>query len=167
MVLNKGSFLLRFLNNPLYETNLYFNEKGEIFMSNELLDTEIKRLFRELESKTPGSKEYNDVQDCLNILYKLKLEEDKNHENAEIQRQKNGDDKEYQNRDIDLKEQQIQENKAFNWLRFGVDVAGIALPLIFCRKTWREGLKIEKLDQFIGSPSAKNALKFFTPWRKK
>lgn len=79
-------------------------------MSNELLDTEIKRLFRELESKTPGSKEYNDVQDCLNILYKLKLEEDKNHENAEIQRQKNEDDKEYQNRDIDLKEQQIQEN---------------------------------------------------------
>ena len=49
-------------------------------MSNELLDAEIKRLFRELESKTPGSKEYNDVQDCLNILYKLKLEEDKNHE---------------------------------------------------------------------------------------
>ena len=136
-------------------------------MSNELLDTEIKRLFRELESTTPGSKEYNDVQDCLNILYKLKLEEDKNHENAEIQRRKNEDDKEYQNRDIDLKEQQIQENKAFNWLRFGVDVAGIALPLIFCRKTWREGLKIEKLDQFIGSPSAKNALKFFTPWRKK
>ena len=121
-------------------------------MSNELLDAEIKRLFRELESKTPGSKEYNDVQDCLNILYKLKLEEYKNHENAEIQRQKNEDDKEYQN---------------FNWLRFGVDVAGIALPLIFCRKTWREGLKIEKLDQFIGSPSAKNALKFFTPWRKK
>lgn len=136
-------------------------------MSNEMLDMEIERLFEDLESKTPGSEKYNDVQNCLNILYKLKLEEEKNWENADIQRQKNEDDKAYQNRDIDLKEKQIQENKNFNWLRFGVDVAGIALPLIFCRRTWREGLKIEKLDQFIGSPSAKNALKFFTPWRRK
>lgn len=136
-------------------------------MSNEMLDMEIERLFENLKEKTPGSKEYNDVQDCLNILYKLKLEEEKNHENADIQRQKNENDSLYQNRDIDLKKQQIQENKSFNWLRFGADVAGIALPLIFCRRTWREGLKIEKLDQFIGSPSAKNALKFFTPWRRK
>ena len=136
-------------------------------MSNEMLDKEIKRLFGELESKTPGTKEYNDVQDCLNILYKLKVEEDKNFENAKIQREKNFNDNTYQNCDLDAKERQAQKELIFNWLRFGVDVAGIALPLIFCRKTWREGLKIEKLDQFIGSPSAKNALKFFTPWRKK
>lgn len=136
-------------------------------MSNELLNTEIERLFGELESKTPGSKEYNDVQDCLNILYKLKVEEDKNIENAKIQREKNFNDNTYQNCDLGVKERQAQKELIFNWLRFGVDVAGIALPLIFCRKTWREGLKIEKLDQFIGSPSAKNALKFFTPWRKK
>ena len=136
-------------------------------MSNELLNTEIERLFGELESKTPGSKEYNDVQDCLNTLYKLKVEEDKNIENAKIQREKNFNDNTYQNCDLGAKERLAQKELIFNWLRFGVDVAGIALPLIFCRKTWREGLKIEKLDQFIGSPSAKNALKFFTPWRKK
>lgn len=136
-------------------------------MSNEMLGKEIKRLFGELEELKPGTKEYNDVQDCLNILYKLKTEEEKNRENAEIQRQKNDDDKDYQNRDIDLKEQQIRENRVFNVFRCIVDVAGISLPLIATRKTWKEGLKIEKLDQFIGSPSAKNALKFFTPWRKK
>lgn len=136
-------------------------------MSNEMLGKEIKRLFGELEALKPGTKEYNDVQDCLNILYKLKTEEEKNRETAEIQRQKNEDDKAYQNRDIDLKEQQIRENRAFNVFRCIVDVAGISLPLIATRKTWKEGLKIEKLDQFIGSPSAKNALKFFTPWRKK
>lgn len=136
-------------------------------MSNEMLGKEIKRLFGELEELKPGTKEYNDVQDCLNILYKLKTEEEKNRENAEIQRQKNDDDKDYQNRDIDLKEQQIRENRVFNVFRCIVDVAGISLPLIATRKTWKEGLKIEKLDQFIGSPSAKNALKFFTPWKKK
>ena len=128
-------------------------------MSNEMLDKEIKRLFENLEALKPGTEEYMDVQDCLNTLYKLK--------NADIQRQKNEDDKDYQNRDIDLKEQQIRENRAFNVFRCIVDVAGISLPLIATRKTWKEGLKIEKLDQFIGSPSAKNALKFFTPWRKK
>ena len=129
-------------------------------MSNEMLDKEIKRLFENLEDLTPGTEEYMDVQDCLNTLYKLKTEAEKNRENAEIQRQKNEDDK-------DLKEQQIRENRAFNVFRCIVDVAGISLPLIATRKTWKEGLKIEKLDQFIGSPSAKNALKFFTPWRKK
>lgn len=136
-------------------------------MSNEMLDKEIKRLFENLEALKPGTEEYMDVQDCLNTLYKLKTEAEKNRENAEIQRQKNEDDKDYQNRDIDLKEQQIRENRVFNVFRCIVDVAGISLPLIATRKTWKEGLKIEKLDQFIGSPSAKNALKFFTPWRKK
>ena len=136
-------------------------------MSNEMLDKEIKRLFENLEALKPGTEEYMDVQDCLNTLYKLKTEAEKNRENAEIQRQKNEDDKDYQNRDIDLKEQQIRENRVFNVFRCIVDVAGITLPLIATRKTWKEGLKIEKLDQFIGSPSAKNALKFFTPWRKK
>lgn len=136
-------------------------------MSNEMLDKEIKRLFEDLEALKPGTEEYMDVQDCLNTLYKLKTEAEKNRENAEIQRQKNEDDKDYQNRDIDLKGQQIRENRVFNVFRCIVDVAGISLPLIATRKTWKEGLKIEKLDQFIGSPSAKNALKFFTPWRKK
>lgn len=136
-------------------------------MSNEMLDKEIKRLFEDLEALKPGTEEYMDVQDCLNTLYKLKTEAEKNRENAEIQRQKNEDDKDYQNRDIDLKGQQIRENRAFNVFRCIVDVAGISLPLIATRKTWKEGLKIEKLDQFIGSPSAKNTLKFFTPWRKK
>ena len=136
-------------------------------MSNEMLDKEIKRLFEDLEALKPGTEEYMDVQDCLNTLYKLKTEAEKNRENAEIQRQKNEDDKDYQNRDIDLKGQQIRENRVFNVFRCIVDVAGISLPLIATRKTWKEGLKIEKLDQFIGSPSAKNPLKFFTPWRKK
>lgn len=46
-------------------------------MSNEMLDKEIKRLFEDLEALKPGTKEYMDVQDCLNVLYKLKTEAEK------------------------------------------------------------------------------------------
>ena len=89
-------------------------------MSNEMLDKEIKRSFEDLEALKPGTEEYMDVQDCLNTLYKLKTEAEKNRENAEIQRQKNEDDKDYQNRDIDLKGQQIRENRVFNVFRFRI-----------------------------------------------
>lgn len=136
-------------------------------MSNKMLENEIERLFKKLEDLTPGSKEYNEVQDCLNILYKLKVEEDKNFENAKIQKEKNFNDNTYQNCDLGMKERQAQKEFIFNCLRFGVDLAGIILPFALCRQTWKEGLKIDGLNEFVGNSSAKNAFKFMTPWRKK
>lgn len=63
------------------------------------------------------------------------------------------------------KEKEAKERKFDRWLHFGLDTAGIVVPLIFYGVWMNRGLKFEK-DGTFTSTTFKNLIHFFKPTKK-
>lgn len=91
----------------------------------EEIETEIKRL----SNLDPGSEEYSIAVEGLAKLYELKLAED--------------------NKSND-KEKLDKESKS-KFIQYGIDVAGIVLPLVFYGAWMKRGFKFEQTGTFTST----------------
>ena len=117
----------------------------------ELMESEIITLIKELSMHHPGTKEYDDITKAIDSLYatlnkekSLMLEEVKIENDSELQRNVNKD------------------NKLLTAVKYGIDIAGIALPLAFYGVWMNRGLEFEKEGSFT-SATFKGLLGKFKP----
>lgn len=117
----------------------------------ELLREEIIDEIENLNSLTPGSEEHSVAVDSLVKLYKMKLEEEKvKNERTECCKRRSVDEK------------QITQQNLIGYIRLGVDVAGIILPLIFYAGWLNAGFKFEETGAF-SSATFKGLINRFRP----
>ena len=105
-----------------------------------MLDEEIKSLIECLEDLEPNTKEYSATTENLNVLYKLKIEQEKN-------------------------ESDSKDQKKFRTIGYILEGAGIVLPLIFYGGWMKKGLKFEETGTFTSS-TFRDLTRFFRPTRK-
>ena len=117
----------------------------------ELMESEIITLIKELSMHHPGTKEYDDITKAIDSLYatlnkekSLMLEEVKIENDSELQRNVNKD------------------NKLLTAVKYGIDIAGIVLPLAFYGVWMNRGLEFEKEGSFT-STTFKGLLGKFKP----
>ena len=117
----------------------------------ELMESEIITLIKELSMHHPGTKEYDDITKAIDSLYatlnkekSLMLEEVKIENDSELQRNVNKD------------------NKLLTAVKYGIDIAGIVLPLAFYGVWMNRGLEFEKEGSFT-SATFKGLLGKFKP----
>jgi hypothetical protein len=109
-----------------------------------LLDEEIVNRFDDLSPMDINSEEYTKAVDSLAKLYKLRLEDEKNKCELEEKRKRRIMD----NGDFKLKEIQANEEKLNRYIKLGIEVAGIILPLMFYTAWMNKGFEFEKEGTF-------------------
>lgn len=126
-----------------------------------LLEDEIKTEIEKLASLEPGSDKHTAAVKSLSELYKLNIEETEN-ERAFVHRcdQDLNDDREMQ-----LKHAQLDEQKKDRYFRLGIEAAGIILPLIFYATWMRKGFKFEETGTFT-STTFRGLFNRFKPTKK-
>lgn len=117
----------------------------------ELMESEIITLIKELSMHQPGTKEFDDITKAIDALYTtlnkektLMLEEVKIENDSQLQRNVNKD------------------NKILTAVKYGIDIAGIVLPLAFYGVWMNRGLEFEKEGSFT-SATFKGLLGKFKP----
>lgn len=123
-----------------------------------LLEEEIKTEIRDLSTLEPGSKEKSTAVEDLAKLYKLRIEETKNEWDF---------NEKYESRDSDIqfKKDQLEEQVKDRYFRFGVEAAGIILPLIFYAIWMKRGLKFEETGTYT-STTFRGLFNRFKPTKK-
>lgn len=119
----------------------------------DLLNEEIQRQFKDLASFAPGSKEKDMAVDTLTKLYKLKIEESKM-ENEEDARIFDG---------ISKSEEKAERIKD-QYFKYGLEAAGLVLPLLFYATWMKKGFKFEETGTFV-STTFRNLFSRFKPTR--
>lgn len=149
-------------------------------VNQEKLDQEIARQLEILEKLSPsdGAK-YELAVDSLAKLYKLRIEEEKNESeeateqdkvSIELDKLKNEQDKvalemdRFKN-ELDEKDAEAKDRKFDRWLHFGLDAAGIVVPIIFYNIWMNRGFRFEK-DGTFTSTTFKNLFHLFKPTKK-
>ena len=106
----------------------------------ELMEREIITLIKELSMHQPGTEEFDDITKAIDALYatlnkekSLMLEEVKIENDLELQRNVNKD------------------NKLLTAVKYGIDIAGIVLPLAFYGVWMNRGLEFEKEGSFTST----------------
>ena len=123
-----------------------------------LLEEEIKAEIRDLSTLEPGSKEKSTAIEDLAKLYKLRIEETKNEWDF---------NEKYESRDSDIqfKKDQLEEQVKDRYFRFGVEAAGIILPLIFYGIWMKRGFKFEETGTYT-STTFRGLFNRFKPTKK-
>jgi hypothetical protein len=123
-----------------------------------LLEEEIKAEIRDLSTLEPGSKEKSTAIEDLAKLYKLRIEETKNEWDF---------NEKYESRDSDIqfKKDQLEEQVKDRYFRFGVEAAGIILPLIFYAIWMKRGFKFEETGTYT-STTFRGLFNRFKPTKK-
>lgn len=116
-----------------------------------MLDEEIKEEFHNLSSLQAGSKEKTTAIENLETLYRLKIDETKIEIDLDEKRNRRGMDDESAERDIRLKQVQLEEQVKDRYFRIGMEAAGIILPLVFYAVWMRRGLKFEETGTYTST----------------
>ena len=123
-----------------------------------LLEEEIKTEIRDLSTLEPGSKEKSTAIEDLAKLYRLRIEETRNEWDF---------NEKYESRDSDIqfKKDQLEEQVKDRYFRFGVEAAGIILPLIFYAIWMKRGFKFEETGTYT-STTFRGLFNRFKPTKK-
>lgn len=105
------------------------NEKTNLELLNEAIGKQIENL----NNIEPGSEDHDRATESLVKLYKLKMEE------------------EFKNVDSDIKKTQLMKENFNSYMKLGVEVAGIVLPLVFYASWMKKGLKFEETGTFTST----------------
>lgn len=124
----------------------------------ELLGEEIKSEIKNLSSLKKGSDEHSEAVESLAMLYKLRIEELKNAREAELKERQIDDDAE-------IRGVQLAEDVKNQYIRFGLDVAGIILPMLFYASWMKKGFRFEETGTFT-STTFRGLFSRFRPTRK-
>ena len=113
----------------------------------ELMESEIITLIKELSMHQPGTKEFDDITKAIDALYAtLNKEKTLMLEEVKIEN-------ENRNKIVDLELQQNvnKDNKLLTAVKYGIDIAGIVLPLAFYGVWMNRGLEFEKEGSFTSA----------------
>ena len=113
----------------------------------ELMEREIITLIKELSMHQPGTKEFDDITKAIDALYTtLNKEKTLMLEEVKIEN-------ENKNKIIDLELQRNvnKDNKLLTAVKYGIDIAGIVLPLAFYGVWMNRGLEFEKEGSFTSA----------------
>ena len=113
----------------------------------ELMEREIVTLIKELSMHQPGTKEFDDITKAIDALYTtLNKEKTLMLEEVKIEN-------ENRNKIIDLELQRNvnKDNKLLTAVKYGIDIAGIVLPLAFYGVWMNRGLEFEKEGSFTSA----------------
>lgn len=119
-----------------------------------MLEEEIKAQIENLADLKSGSDEKTQAVDDLAKLYKLSIEEKKLRA-----------DSEEKCADAQDKEKQIREQKKDRWVRIGIAVAELVLPLAFYGRWMKRGFEFEK-DGAYTSTTFRGLFSKFKPTKK-
>ena len=127
----------------------------------ELLSEEIANEVKDLATLNPGSNEHSAAVDSLTKLYKLRIEETKVDLEFEekCKRRMMEDSQHAQEND------QISRQEKERYIRFGLEVAGLILPLVFYAHWMRKGFEFEETGTFT-SATFKGLFNRFRPTKK-
>lgn len=117
----------------------------------ELMEREIITLIKELSMHDPGSTEYDDITKAIDALYAT-LNKEKTLMLEEVKMEK----------DLELQQNVNKDNKLLTAVKYGIDIAGIVLPLAFYGVWMNRGLEFEKEGSFT-SATFKGLLGKFKP----
>lgn len=113
----------------------------------ELMESEIITLIKELSMHQPGTKEFDDITKAIDALYAtLNKEKSLMLEEVKIQ-----NDAESKFRDSQLQQNVNKDNKLLTAVKYGIDIAGIVLPLAFYGVWMNRGLEFEKEGSFTSA----------------
>ena len=106
----------------------------------ELMESEIITLIKELSMHHPGSKEYDDITKAIDALYATLNKE----KSLMLEEVKIGND-------LELQQNVNKDNKLLTAVKYGIDIAGIVLPLAFYGVWMNRGLEFEKEGSFTSA----------------
>lgn len=113
----------------------------------ELMEREIITLIKELSMHQPGTKEFDDITKAIDALYTT-LNKEKSLMLEEVKIEKDAESK---FRDLELQQNVNKDNKILTAVKYGIDIAGIVLPLAFYGVWMNRGLEFEKEGSFTSS----------------
>ena len=117
----------------------------------ELMEREIIALIKELSMHQPGTEEFDDITKAIDALYAtLNKEKSLMLEEVKIEN------------DLELQQNVNKDNKLLTAVKYGIDIAGIILPLAFYGVWMNRGLEFEKEGSFT-SATFKGLLGKFKP----
>ena len=121
----------------------------------ELLNEAIVNGFSELGDTKPGSNERTKAVEDIATLYKLKLEGDKVHLD-------HMDKVDARDAEFNQNREQMRAEEKSKWWKFGLDAAGLVLPLAFYGVWMYKGLKFEETG-FLTSQTFRGLVSKFRP----
>ena len=113
----------------------------------ELMEREIITLIKELSMHQPGTKEFDDITKAIDALYTTLNKE----KSLMLEEVKIENDAESKIRDLELQQNVNKDNKILTAVKYGIDIAGIVLPLAFYGVWMNRGLEFEKEGSFTSS----------------
>ena len=113
----------------------------------ELMESEIITLIKELSMHQPGTKEFDNITKAIDALYTT-LNKEKSLMLEEVKIEKDAESK---FRDLELQQNVNKDNKILTAVKYGIDIAGIVLPLAFYGVWMNRGLEFEKEGSFTSS----------------
>lgn len=129
------------------------------------LDDVISTSIDGLNQLEDGSDEKKQAIEDLAKLYRLRIDEEKAiWESSERLNQYDADN-ELRARDLDFREEQMNADKKHRYISYGLEVAGLVLPLIFYGTWMRRGFKFEENGTFT-STTFRNLFGKFKPTKK-
>lgn len=118
------------------------------------LENEIEVRLEELGNLELGTGEYSRAANDVLKLYRTRMEEVKN--NAEYWDRIEARDKQAAAL-LEAKESEAKEQRTDRWIRYGLEVLGMSLPLIVYTGLFKTGLRFEK-DGVVGSTFFRNLI---------
>ena len=113
----------------------------------ELMEREIITLIKELSMHQPGTKEFDDITKAIDALYATLNKE----KSLMLEEVKMENDVESKFRDLELQQNINKDNKLLTAVKYGIDIAGIVLPLAFYGVWMNRGLEFEKEGSFTSA----------------
>ena len=113
----------------------------------DMLEEKIEDQLERISSLEPGTDEHSKAIDSLTKLYKLYIEETEN-ERAFMAR---CDHDVVEQRELQLKNAELDSKAMDRWVRLGADIAGIVLPLAFYAVWMKRGFKFEETGTFTST----------------
>lgn len=124
----------------------------------DLLEEEIEREIGKLSYMQPGSDEHVKAVESLTKLYKVNIEGLESERAFREQCEQDVD----RERDWQLKNAQLEEQQKDRYFKFGVDAAGILIPIVFYGIWMRRGFKFEENGTYT-SQTFRNLFNRFRP----
>ena len=95
----------------------------------------------------PGTKEFDDITKAIDALYATLNKE----KTLMLEEVKIENDAESKFRDLELQQNINKDNKLLTAVKYGIDIAGIVLPLAFYGVWMNRGLEFEKEGSFTSA----------------
>lgn len=116
-----------------------------------LLDEEIESQINMISGMDVGDENYSKAIDGLVKLHKLKIEETRSITELEDRTYKRGSDESACELSEKIRQEQLSEQKKDRYIRIGLDVAGLLVPIMFYSAWMRKGFKFEETGTFTST----------------